>query len=102
MVVTAFSGIARPQRFLASLRELGVKVRRHWARGDHRVFGAAELQRAAEIARAEGATALVCTEKDAVRLPPTPLAIPVYALRVELEILRGEGAIDSLFAQATT
>jgi tetraacyldisaccharide 4'-kinase len=97
MAVAAFSGIARPQRFLASLRELGLEVRRHWARSDHRVFGAAELQRAAEIARAEGAAALVCTEKDAVRLPPIPLPIPVFALRAELHILSGEEAIDSLF-----
>jgi tetraacyldisaccharide 4'-kinase len=96
LAVAAFCGIARPERFLASLRQAGAKVLAHWARGDHRVFSPAELLRAARLAQASGASALVCTEKDAVRLPPVTLPLPVWALRVEVEISSGAELIDPL------
>jgi tetraacyldisaccharide 4'-kinase len=99
MAVAVFCGIARPHRFLASLSELGADVRRFWARGDHRTFDPPELMRAAEQAKAAGAVALVCTEKDAVRLPAVRLPLPVLALRVELRILSGEQRVDELLAQ---
>jgi tetraacyldisaccharide 4'-kinase len=98
MRVAAFCGIARPERFLDSLRELGVEVVRAWPRGDHRVFTAGELTRAAGLAQSAGASALVCTEKDAVRLPAIAVGIPVLALRIELEIDRGTACIDALLA----
>jgi tetraacyldisaccharide-1-P 4'-kinase len=98
VAVAAFCGIARPARFFASLEEAGVRLLARWGRGDHRVFTASELLRGARTAQALGASALVCTEKDAVRLPAVALPLPVFALRVELEILSGEAAIDALLA----
>jgi tetraacyldisaccharide 4'-kinase len=96
MRVAAFCGIARPDRFLASLRRAGAVVLNWWARADHRVFSGAELMHAARIAKARGASALVCTEKDAVRLPAIALPLPLFALRVELEISSGAELIDEL------
>jgi tetraacyldisaccharide 4'-kinase len=96
MRVAAFCGIARSLRFLDSLRELGVEVVRAWPRGDHRVFGADELMDAARLAQTAGAIALVCTEKDAVRLPAISTPLPILALRLELEIERGNASIDAL------
>ena len=95
--VAAFSGIARSHRFRESLTAAGAVVVLEWRLSDHRVFAAAELEQAALDAQRAGATALVCTEKDAVRLPPElQLALPVLALRVELEILEGEDRIEKL------
>src|SRR5262249_39964495 len=97
--VAAFCGIARPERFLATLREAGVQVVASWSRADDRVFSAAELLEAARVAQVRGATALVCTEKDAVRLPRVALPLPVWALRVELEMLSGSDLIDKLLGE---
>lgn len=97
--VAAFSGIARAHRFEQSLAAAEAKVVWHWPLSDHRVFSVGELRQAAEGAQRLGATALVCTEKDAVRLPAgleLSLPLPLLALRVELEILAGEDRIARL------
>ena len=77
----AFAGIARPQKFYATLRTLGVDLVGTRDFPDHHQFRAAEidvLRRAAERAGA----CLVTTAKDAVRLPP--------ALRAGIEVLEVE------------
>ncbi len=102
MRVAAFCGIARPERFLTSLREAGAIVSNFWARADHRVFTSAELLHAAKVAEAAGAAALVCTEKDAVRLPVIALSLPVFALRIELTVSSGGELVDQLFDDLLT
>lgn len=87
----AFSGIANPEAFTATLRRAGAKVVRTIAFPDHHPFCARDLEDLQVEARAAGAALLVTTEKDAVRLPPPgPAALPVYALAVEFVILEGE------------
>jgi tetraacyldisaccharide 4'-kinase len=95
--VAVFCGIARPQRFIATLQEAGAVVVCAWTRADHRVFSGAELLQASRLAEARGAAALVCTEKDAARLSPVASAIPILALRAELRITEGAEEIDALF-----
>jgi tetraacyldisaccharide 4'-kinase len=97
--IAAFSGIARAHRFRESLTAAGAEVTLEWLLSDHRVFAAEELQQAAREAQAAGAKALVCTEKDAVRLPiGLQLPLPLLALRVELEIFAGEDRLAALLA----
>ncbi len=63
----AFAGVARPQKFLASLHEIGAEVvGRRWF-GDHHAYRARELAALTREARRLGA-GLVTTEKDAARL----------------------------------
>lgn len=87
----AFSGIANPEAFRATLRRAGAETVRTIAFRDHHPFCVRDLEDLQAEARAAGAALLITTEKDAVRLPPPgPGALPVYALAVEFVILGGE------------
>ena len=67
--VVAFAGIARPEKFFASLRDGGCDVAETISFADHHPFGAEEL--GALRARADRAGAILATTaKDHVRLPP--------------------------------
>ena len=63
--VFAFAGIGRPDKFVASLKEIGAEIAGTQFFGDHHVFRAGEI--AGLRSRAAGAQ-LVTTEKDFVRL----------------------------------
>lgn len=94
--VLAFAGIARPEKFFATLEAMGFRIAGQRAFPDHHPYSESEI--AALIAEARRADAvLMTTEKDAVRLPD--------ALRAEAETLpvtirwRDEAALDGLLAR---
>jgi tetraacyldisaccharide 4'-kinase len=91
--VGAISGIARPESFEDGLKKLGVELiySRHYA--DHHRFSEHEIARMFERSKARGARAVLTTEKDSVRFPRLgKRPLPVYFLRVEIEIIRGHDA----------
>jgi len=67
--VLAFAGIARPDKFFATLEGLGAQVAVRVTFPDHWRFSPREIDRLLMRAEAGGLIA-VCTEKDFVRLPP--------------------------------
>ena len=103
--VFAFSGIGRPEKFFATLKELHAIVAGVQEFPDHHMFTEADAQRLLLRARDLGAT-LVTTEKDRVRLRNAPegsararlreatLTVPVRALVAEL------GSLESLIRDA--
>jgi tetraacyldisaccharide 4'-kinase len=65
--VFAFAGIARPRKFLRSLRDAGATVVETKWFGDHHRFTEPEM-RALEKAAHDAGAALVTTEKDGARI----------------------------------
>lgn len=66
--VVAFAGIGRPDKFFATLEDLGCRIVTRRSFPDHHTFSADEIMRLVETARAAGATP-VTTAKDYARLP---------------------------------
>ena len=66
--VAAVAGIARPQRFFDALRKQGYDVIREFTFPDHHWFSAADVREIEAKARERGASAVVTTAKDAMRL----------------------------------
>jgi tetraacyldisaccharide 4'-kinase len=94
------SGIARPERFAADARGLGVDVLRHRAFADHHRYSTADLERVVAEARALGAAAILTTAKDAVRLPSRRWDVPVLVLRIAAEVAEVESFRARLLAAA--
>jgi tetraacyldisaccharide 4'-kinase len=85
--VLAFCGIARPQQFFDGLRKASVDTARTRAFPDHHRYTPADLDRLTTQATRCGASVLLTTEKDAVRLEGFKSSLPVItaALRTEIE-----------------
>lgn len=95
--VGAVSAIAVPEAFEKSLQKLGAKVeiRRHFA--DHHRFTTRDINRFMHRCVERDMELILTTEKDAVRFPrPTTIDVPVYFLRIEVEILKGQEIWDDL------
>lgn len=93
--IGAFSGIAVPQSFEGFLRNYGANLPYTRRFMDHHRFEENELLSIAEEAKAAGLEFLVTTEKDAVRIPESiDFSVPLYYLRLEIEILRGADDFD--------
>ena len=84
----AVAGIASPTPFFADLRSHGWRVAAELAFRDHHPYSRADLARIFERARDAGATRVVTTDKDLVRLlpfRPFPLPIEAVGLTVALD-----------------
>lgn len=93
--VAAFAGIGNPAAFHATLRSLGADVVAFRPFVDHHAYSAADLAALSTWAEAMGATALVTTLKDLVKLPATG-SLPVLALEIAMVIERGADELGRL------
>jgi tetraacyldisaccharide 4'-kinase len=85
--VIVLAAIARPERFITSVRELGYSVEGQITFRDHHWFSAADLHRVQALARRTGADAILTTEKDAMRLADTPTGpVPIMSLPIAARI----------------
>jgi tetraacyldisaccharide 4'-kinase len=94
--VVAFAGIARPERFFATLESIGCSVIDRFAFADHHAYKDAELSAIAE--RAGDDTLIVTTAKDAARLQPAWRA-RVNVLPIQVRFA-DESALEILLSSA--
>lgn len=80
------AGIARPERFAADVASLGGRVSGRRFFPDHHRFTSADLVEVVAEARRLGADAILTTAKDAVRLPPLTLDLPVVILGLSVDV----------------
>ena len=92
--VVAFAGIGRPEKFFATLEEIGAEVVARHGFADHHPYTPDEVMRLVEDATDADAVP-VTTEKDHVRLPDDAKAM-VTVLPVALEWARPEAIEDLL------
>lgn len=78
----AFAGIARPEAFVQTLTDLGLSVSGYKALADHQAYSDAALADLLLSAGQSGATALITTEKDMVKLKKYDGSLPLYVLRM--------------------
>jgi tetraacyldisaccharide 4'-kinase len=94
--VGAFSGIASPESFENMLRDFGAEIRYNQRFLDHHRFTRCEIEQLYRKAGNAELDMIVTTEKDAVRLfDDIKASVPVYYLRLEIDILSGEEDFES-------
>jgi tetraacyldisaccharide 4'-kinase len=81
--VAAVAGIARPNRFLELLAQLGARVRETRLLDDHHAYVPGDLEWIAAAARRHP---VLTTEKDLVKLAESPAAPPVSAVRLDVDV----------------
>ena len=84
----AFSGIARPQQFLKSLKSSNVEVAGAVAFRDHHRYEQRDVDRLLELKKQTSSDSFITTEKDLINLGPLSLQlVPLHTaqLRIELE-----------------
>jgi tetraacyldisaccharide 4'-kinase len=93
--IAAVSGIAVPDGFENSLRNLGADLVHCEQYADHHRYTQQEIIETINRAVEAGAEMIVTTEKDAVRFPLIDRCdLPVLFLRVEIEMLSGVEAFN--------
>ena len=90
----------RSESFEKFLRDLGAVLVGRERFLDHYRFEPEDLAEIFRLAQAEGAECVVTTEKDAVRISEgMALPLPLYYLRLEIEILHGAADFDEAVAR---
>ncbi|QGJ71149.1 Tetraacyldisaccharide 4'-kinase [Planctomycetales bacterium 10988] len=87
----AFCGIGNPKAFRQTLTSLNLSPIDFREYADHQPYTKEEVNRLIAWAKEQNAAALICTEKDLVKLDSDQLGgIPLKAVRIELQFITGE------------
>lgn len=82
--VGCFCGLGHPEQFEQGLTKLGADLRKSWRVGDHQAVTTSQLHGYWQQAQHLGCQALICTQKDMVKLPADCGSLPIYSLQIEM------------------
>ena len=100
--IGSICGIAAPDSFENALKQLGAHLNLAKRYIDHHYYTEAELKSFIARCIRRDLAMIVTTEKDAVRMPRLPeseLKVPIYFMRVEIEILSGHESWEQCVAR---
>lgn len=96
-VIAIFSAIADPESFKKFLEVRGSKIVDEEFFLDHSKIDLLKLKKLSQRAKEKGALILLCTEKDAVKLPQEiSLVLPIYFVEMDVEISHKGKKIEEL------
>lgn len=91
--VLAFCGIGKPESFRNSLEEAGIRLDGLEVFPDHHVYSEVDIEELNSIMESTGASQLITTEKDAVKLQGIPETGDILVQTMNLEV---KGAVPEL------
>lgn len=101
--VALFCGIAHPEYFRKTVKEMGLPIVSAYPLADHEPLDLGKLLPFAQECKALGATCLLCTEKDRVKIPHTDgLPLPVYWVKMHLAFVEGHNHWNHFVHRADT
>jgi tetraacyldisaccharide 4'-kinase len=84
--VAAFCGVGNPESFFSQLRQEGYSPVFTRAFADHHDYRQADLNRLIKEAKDHGASGLITTAKDALKLADLEIELPCYVLEIKISI----------------
>jgi tetraacyldisaccharide 4'-kinase len=98
--IASFCGIARPASFKKTLEGLGADVIAEWILADHEQAVEGRLKEFARRSKALGAKAILCTEKDVVKIRPGfRCLLPIFFVEISLYVADGVALWENLIAK---
>jgi tetraacyldisaccharide 4'-kinase len=101
----AFCGIGNPRAFSMTLQQAGCELAMCMPLADHHSYTAEDMRDILSRARDLRCSALITTEKDAVKVEPLlertgPPDVPVYALQIDLDFVEGSASLTAAILEA--
>jgi len=88
--VGAFCAIGQPRRFFDTLSQTHAEIVDRCVFPDHEKFEISHIQEFADRCRRLGATAIICSEKDAIKIQFDCTILPIYYLEMQLKVVYGK------------
>lgn len=92
--VAAFCAVGNPASFFDHLLKEGLTLAHTHVFPDHHQYKQAEINRLSDEAKRAGATSLITTAKDAVKLHELDFGLPCHVLEIEISIYEEDKLVD--------
>ena len=100
--LAAFCGVGNPSSFFDQLRREGFTLAHTQAFPDHHKYQQSDIDHLCKAAKTTGASSLVTTAKDAVKLREFAFELPCYVLEIEVVIDQQDTLIDLIRGAIST
>lgn len=94
--IAAFCAVGNPESFFNHLRREGYRPTFRRTFADHHNYEQSELDVLIREARSAGATSLITTAKDAIKLRSLSLEIPCYVLEIQISIDAADRLVEMI------